>query len=79
MERMQEMRPKHTSMDPNTKTWGKKKANKGQTCKQELIQTLYYTGVYGCRPRPLDLDLHPTQKQDTRKIHKIKIFKKKNL
>ena len=28
MERMQEVRPKHTSMDPNTKGWGEKKQTK---------------------------------------------------
>ena len=31
------------------------------------------TWVYGCRPRPLDLDLHPTQKPNTRERQKQEI------
>ena len=47
------------SKEKNTQKHAKS-PNKHKHANRNIIQTFYWTWVFGCRPRPIDLDLHPT-------------------
>ena len=64
-----EPRSKQTSMDLNI-THEKEQTCHKQAKRKKKSKPFIETWMYGCRPRPLDVDLHPTQKPNTRNRHK---------
>ena len=60
MVKMQEARSKHASTEMDLRVKVRKGMWEAKQARKTLIQTLYWTWVFGYRPKPIDLDLHPT-------------------